>query len=255
MCNGGGHNYSNDSYQPVGLRNYAKIFLGWSGGSDALETDRKNALGNHLGSYDLSGSYKFKNWTLSNYWQFLWEDSSGLTPFNWRDGLMGISVKSNIQESPINTINIEIIRTNDQGALKLDEDGNQFVEPDDFFNNSVYGSGWSYNNRVIGNPIFLINKDPASERNIIDNMINGFSLGVAGQINNLKYQTSYRWFKNQGTYTDRLSEPYTLSSISSKIELKYSKSSFGFILMYEWGKERPEGNTGLQLSYSRQFSF
>ena len=124
----GGQNLEDETVQPTGFKNYMRIFTGSSGGEDALSTDQRNALGNHLGTSDLKATVNFGNWTLSNYWQFLWEDKSGLTPFNWRDGLFGLSLKNKNSNSLIELVNLEIVRTNDQDAKKTGRHGIIFFE-------------------------------------------------------------------------------------------------------------------------------
>ena len=129
-----GRNLNTEVVQPTGLKNFARIFFGMNGGSDALQTDQINTLGNHLGSFDLKGSYKFRAFTLATYWQFLWEDGSGMTISKWRDGMGGLSLSLK-ENAIVDQFVFELVRTNDQNAYKTDSDGNPFIEPDDFFNN------------------------------------------------------------------------------------------------------------------------
>lgn len=251
----GGSNSQNESSQPTGIKNYARIFLGSSGGGDALLTDQQNALGNHLGSYDLRGSFEFKNFILTNYWQFLWEDKSGLTPFNWRDGLMGVSVgfKSN---QWLDKIVIEIIRTNNQNAQKIADDGTPIFEPDNFFNNGVYKSGWSYQNQVIGSPIFLILNQESISRSRIKNSINAINVGISGSIRNLDYQINYVDFKNKGTKEEIISPSLRLKAINVALTHQLSgQTSLGARLSYQEGNFGSQRNFGIQFQYLRSLAF
>lgn len=247
----GGRNLSSETVQPTGLLNFAKIFLASSGGSDALQTDQLNALGNHLGSFDLSAGFKFRSFEVRNYWQFLWEDRSGLTPFNWRDGLVGLSIKLENKQSFISGVNVEVIRTNGQDAVKVDDEGNSFVEPDNFFNNSVYRSGWTYQNRVIGNPIFLLLSPESVGGNRIKNMINGLNVGLEGKYNNVSYRVNYRSFKNQGTYQERFDPPLHLNAIVMSLSIEALGGRFDLSNSVEWGNY-PSGNAGVMIGYSRK---
>ncbi|MBO3699725.1 capsule assembly Wzi family protein [Roseivirga sp. E12] len=245
----GGGNSANESTQPTGLKNYLKIFTGSSGGSDALPTDQQNALGNHLGSYDLRGSYQFENFKVSHYWQFLWEDKSGLTPFNWRDGLMGASIEFKNSKS-INKVVLEVVRTNNQNAQKVADDGTPIFEPDNFFNNGVYRTGWSYHNQVIGNPMFLILNEESSSSSRIKNSINAVNIGVSGEYRELAYQINYVDFKNKGTKSEIISPSLRLKAINVTLEYMISKkSSLGTRMSYQEANFQSQKNFGLQINY------
>lgn len=251
----GGSNSLNESAQPAGLKNYARIFLGSSGGGDALLTDQQNALGNHLGTYDIRGSYDFKNFTLTNYWQLLWEDKSGLTPFNWRDGIMGTSIQFK-KGGILQKVVLEIVRTNDQNAQKTSEDGIPFLEPDNFFNNGVYRSGWSYHSRVIGNPLFLILNSESASGFSIKNSINAVNIGLSGQLGQLRYRINYTDFKNKGTKFENISPSLRLKSIDLYLQHSLDqRSSIGSRVNYQSANFETQRNFSLQIFYRRSFQF
>ncbi len=251
----GGSNSQNESSQPIGLKNYMRIAMGSSGGNDALLTDQRNALGNHLGTYDMRGSFEFKNFVLSNYWQFLWEDKSGLTPFNWRDGLMGASIdfkKGGIIKKAV----LEIIRTNDQNAQKVGDDGTPIFEPDSFFNNSVYRSGWSYHNEVIGNPVFLILNKESISGSRIKNSINAINIGISGQVGKLGYRINYIDFKNKGTKQEIISPSLKIKAINLDLAFRLSKTAnLNALISYQEANFGSQRNVGIQMSYTKNFKF
>lgn len=249
-----GENIEQGTTQPTGLQNYLRILFASSGGSGADQNDQLNALGNHLGSYDLSASFRFKKFTVRNYWQFLWEDKSGLTPFNWRDGLVGISVKSNESKGIVSGFNLEIIRTNGQDAVKYADDGTQIIEPDNFFNNTIYRSGWTFRQRVIGNPVFLILNPGARSNWLVKNMINGHNIGLEGRIGQFNYRLNYRYFKNRGIFRETFSPALESKSIGGDIQLPLKKSSLRLRGVLEWGNY-PGKNAGFIFSYIRHLSF
>lgn len=251
----GGSNSLNETSQPIGIRNYTRIFLGSSGGGDALPTDQQNALGNHLGSYDMRGSFEFKNLRISNYWQFLWEDKSGLTPFNWRDGMTGISIER-LKKGVINKLVLEIVRTNDQNAQKVTADGIPFLEPDNFLNNSVYKTGWSYHNRVIGSSLFLILNDESLSSSRIKNSINAINVGIRGDSGKFFYALSYVNFKNKGTKSETISPSLRIKFINISLEYRSdNKSSIGSRINYQTGNIETQKNFTLQFFYRRTFFF
>ncbi|MCE7995828.1 MAG: capsule assembly Wzi family protein [Roseivirga sp.] len=247
-----GHNDETGTGQPSGLSDFWRILTASSGNENADRIDQLNALGNHLGTYDLNASFRLKKFTLTNYWQFMWEDKSGLTPFNWRDGLVGFSIKKNSKQGLIYGFNLEIIRTNSQDAIKYDEEGNEFIEPDNFFNNSIYQSGWTFDKRVIGNPIFLILNPGARTNALVKNMVNGVNLGLEGRFKQISYRFNYRHLKTRGTFRETFNPAIKLSSISGDLELPLKKSNLRLRGVIEWGNY-PGKNAGLIFTYSRQF--
>lgn len=248
-----GENLEEGIQQPSGISDFARILIASSGGRNASKNDRLNALGNHLGSYDLSASIRFNRFTVRNYWQFLWEDRSGLTPFNWRDGLMGISVESNVKSGLLTGFNLEIIRTNSQDAIKYAKDGTRIVEPDNFFNNLIYRSGWTFQKRVIGNPVFLILNPGAQSNSLIKNMINGVNVGLKGSYHQLSYRLNYRYFKNNGLFLETFSPALKSNSIGVDLQLPLKASSLRLKGILEWGNY-PGKNAGLIFTYTKTLS-
>lgn len=244
----GGQNLNSEIVQPTGLRNYARVFLGGAGDSDALTTDQLNVLGNHLGTYDLSASFDFNGFIVKNYWQFLWEDRSGLVPLNWRDGLLGVELHVT-EKSIIKNVVFEIVRTNSQDADGSYLDGVKQVVPDDFLNNGVYRSGWTYQQTIIGSPLFLKYQLPSGEQSRIQNMINAWNFGLSGDHKKYSYELRIRNFQNQGRRLEKLSEPLRL--FSTDVILKYKlKENFqlGYMLNYQEGNFVNGKNIGLGIN-------
>lgn len=234
--------------QPGGFKNYARIFLGKSGGADALQTDQNNALGNHLGAYELKGSYAFKGLTISNYWQFLWEDSSGLTPFNWRDGMMGLGIELH-DVALVKKIVLEVVRTNDQDAEKQGKDGQPFLEPDNFFNNSVYRNGWTYNDRVMANPMFLLNPEANGTISRVSNMVNAWHFGLEGGYRHWNYRLRYIQFQNQGTKIRKYDEVQRLNALDIEISSQLNRSSSAYLRMNFQQGNIGQSSFGLMAGY------
>ncbi|MEC7752894.1 MAG: capsule assembly Wzi family protein [Bacteroidota bacterium] len=246
----GGKNITTEYSQPTGFKNYTRIFFGRNGGKDALQTDKQNALGNHLGTYEINGSYQFKTFTLRNYWQFMWEDTSGLTPWNWRDGLVGIEV--GFLNTPwLKHILLEIVRTNDQGAVKFDNDGNMFFEPDDFLNNGVYLSGWTYAGQVIGSPLFIRQQLSSGGYTGIFNMVNAWNFGVSGEIKKVEYHVKVTNFSNQGRRLELIDPPLKLWSVDIALLRKLNeKSELSVKINFQEGNIGGGKNLAVGLSYS-----
>lgn len=249
----GGTNRQNEISQPAGLTNFARIFFGMPGDQEALQTDRLNALGNHLGTYEFNMTVNLNKFYLSNYAHFIWEDGSGQTISNWRDGLLGISLKAQDANSLVSGVNFEIIRTDDQDAIKYDENGNPFIEPNNYLNNGVYQSGWTYRNRVIGNPIFLIPIPESAGIHRVKNMVNAINIGVEGKVKSVRYTVSFRKYQNSGNYTARFDPDLKLQTILASVTMKLLGGEVTARSSVEWGNY-PGNNAGVILSYARSLS-
>ena len=247
----GGRRSDNGEKEPSSFSDYLRIITGSQGGDNASQSDQANALGNHLGSWDSGFISELNNLQLHLYWQFLWEDGSGLTPFNWRDGIMGLSLKRKDKKGWFQGINLEIVRTNDQDAQKIGEDGIPFLEPDNFFNNSQYRSGWTYRNQVVGNPIFLLRDKNDLSLNRVSNLINATNLGVEGTLGKWNYTFNYIYFKNQGTHFQRFDESLKLHTIMIKGAYQMSSNNKLIIQLSLDSGNQINSSIGLGLEYQR----
>ena len=250
----GGRNLDSETAQPNGFKNYARIFFSLEGGDDALDTDKHNALGNHLGNYDLRAEYNFGLFTVANYWQFLWEDSSGLTPLNWRDGLVGIRVRLN-KSNWVDRLVVEHVNTTHQDAHKTRKDGTSYIEPDHFMNNSVYRSGWSYNNDLIGSPMFLILNEESRSGSRVKNMIDGLHVGLGGSAGMFDYQMRYTKFTNAGVFRTRIEPKLSVNAVDLRVLCKFSKSTqLSARFNYQDANFDSGKNFGVQLGFIKNFN-
>jgi hypothetical protein len=175
--------------QPSGFKDYLKIVTGSSGGSDALETDQINALGNHLGSYLLQLNHKGNKIDWSFYWSHPFEDRSGREMMNYPDGLYGLHFDLKKPTQLVTHLNIEFYNTQHMSGTSgyyYDENGNLQIGSgaDNYFNNGVYTSGWTYFGRTIGTPLFT----PEAP---INGITNGIKLGYNRLI---AYNISFKGF-------------------------------------------------------------
>lgn len=212
--------------QPDGLKNYFKMFFGKSGGDDASVNDQLNLLGNHLGRQHYKINYLHKNFTLSVYLDRPFEDKSGLQMRAFPDGLWGIYYgnKKNprawftdliyecsytkYQCGPYHDLpdpdNTSGRDPNDPWYGHLMLGGN-----DDYFNNSIYESGWTYHGYTIGSP-FLTPYQPDAEgitRGIRNNRVVAHYIGMKGYfLHKIPYALRASYSMNYGRYNHPLSE-------------------------------------------------
>ena len=139
------------------------------------------------------------------YYEHPFEDESGARWFlNEFDGKYGFNVT--IFKSPfISEIVYEFIYTMDQSGPQGASDSTYGW--DNYFNHYIYQSGWTYNNRMIGNPLFTVGKNPDRYNDgiyIINNRIKAHHFGLAGKIwHNANYRILFTYSKNYGIYPDQ----------------------------------------------------
>lgn len=173
---------------------YWRIFTGK--GINGLENDdivdqERNALGNHIGSYEAYLTAFINNYKFELFWNHLFEDGSGKVFRNTPDGRYGLYVEDSQQIKWINSAMYEFYYTRNQSRRSPSSDG-----LDNYFNNNLYRSGWTYKNRILGTPFFGLDSDRFRVNN---NQFIVHHLGIGGMAF-LKYPykllTSYR--KNYG---------------------------------------------------------
>ena len=202
--------------QPTSFHAFKTIFLGGSGGSDALVTDQINALGNHILSQSMKFELKVSEFEMNLYWQNISED--GPIKIMWNsmnryDGLVGFSIRN--KKFPIvKGILYEFLNTQNQSGPFHDQDGIVYGGADNYFSNGVYTSGWSYFSRTIGTP-FIFNK--YNEKYIqVNNRVQVHHFGIEGEVAGYQYKAMSSFSKNYGTY----SEPISIDNTSVLLEVK-----------------------------------
>jgi len=181
--------------QPSGFKDYLKIITGSSGGRSASEGDQINALGNTVGAYLLQLNYKGLKTNWSFYYSHPFEDRSGREMQNWRDGLYGVFVDLKKPKSFINQFLLEFTYTKHMSGANAPDDANGGRGLDNYFNNFVYNSGWTYYGNTIGSPYFTstsLNEEGVSNGIILgDNRFIAFNFGWKGNLHNLKYKAIF----------------------------------------------------------------
>jgi len=96
-----------------------------------------------------------------------------------------------------------------------------YVGQDNYYNNATYKTGWVYQERIIGTPLFITRNDALkfhqdldttqiSEWNITSNRVNGWHLGFKGSVNNhLGYRMLTTYVQHYGNYNNtNVFEPF-----------------------------------------------
>lgn len=128
-----------------------------------------NAIGSSLGSWDLRARYLFRDGNeLAAYFQWFWEDGSGIARRNGWDGLWGLQFRLS-KSALVDNIVVEYLDfTNQAGPAHhwpTDWPGSnlpvQVGGADDYYNNDRYGP-YSYYGMAVGTPFVkapIYNKD------------------------------------------------------------------------------------------------
>ncbi|RKS50475.1 capsule assembly protein Wzi [Gillisia mitskevichiae] len=189
---GGESPESHIGIQPKSFSDYLKIITGQGGQEDAFIGEQTNALGNHLGSYELRISKVINNIYYEIMYSHPFEDGSGMLYYNRPDGRYGIFVdltEYSLREKPwIQKFMYEFYYTKDQSH----ERSPLIHKWDNYFNNGLYQSGWTYKDNVLGLPFFTINQYGNDKKpSIGNNRIIVHHFGLKG---NLMQKIPYKLF-------------------------------------------------------------
>jgi hypothetical protein len=251
--------------QPASIKDYVKIIFGAAGGDNALETDQFNALGNHVGAYLLQFNYNNENIGLNFYYSHPFEDTSGREMANWQDGLYGLFVDFKKEKLLVSSVLLEFTYTRDMSASGYLSGGtvpNSISAGDNYFNNGIYKSGWTYHGNTIGSPYFT--PKPVDGNGITsgvilgDNRFAAFNIGANGYVKEISYKamlshtTYYGWFNQEyEVYPVQISGILDIVIPQEKFNLPFDvAASFAF----DVGTYRPQ-NFGAFLSISKTGSF
>jgi len=170
--------------QPDSFTDFIDIFFARGGGEEAGPGDQRNALGNHLGSYFLEYELESKIASFSFYHDHPFEDGSGSSFKNFPDGIWGVLL--NLKNSKyFNPFIYEYVdTTNQSGASGVSG-------RDNYFNNKLYKSGWTYDGRTIGNPFISV---PNNSR------VKVHHFGFISNFKKIQFLIKTSFVQNLGTY-------------------------------------------------------
>ena len=208
-------------YGPLneGIDDYLRVLLAANGAR--IPNEVLNVYGNHLGAQNLRISYHHDKFSLAASWQTIFEDGSGKRMQNIRDGLWGLHFRNKNQRSLISNANLEYLHTRHQSGQFHDVNGLILGGRDNYFNNSVYGDGWTYHDYIIGTPFI---SSPAltgiQSRGTINNRVLAWHLGINGYLApELSYRAMISRSSNYGQYGRAFSP--AIAQTSWMLELRY----------------------------------
>ncbi|MBE9489976.1 MAG: hypothetical protein IMY67_06755 [Bacteroidetes bacterium] len=185
------------------------------------EGENINALGNHIGSYLLDYEFKTSIGDFSVYHEHPFEDGSGSRLANFPDGVWGVYFSPKKTKFMSNLL-YEYIDTTDQS-------GSSGVSGrDNYFNNNLYRSGWTYEGNIIGVPLIFADSsiqitDATSP--IVSNRVRAHHFGVMGSFKNIDWTLKTTYSKSLGTYNT----PFipTLETWFNYVSFSYNTDKYG----------------------------
>lgn len=204
----------------VNFKSFLNSWLPMPGGEEFYE-------GNHLGSWDFVARYRFASGQqLRAYFQWPWEDGSGIGRRNGWDGLWGIEW-TRPDRSWITGAVIELLEFTNQSGPQHFAPGDlpggtitsESTGADDYYNNAMYNS-YAYYGLSIGTPAImapLYNRDgyPA----YIGNRLRGFHAAATGFITDgLSWRLRAGYRKAWGNGMLALPKPVHLTSVSLDVD-------------------------------------
>jgi hypothetical protein len=213
---------------PSGLKNYIRYVTGAAGGDDFLGTDRLNAAGSQLGSYLFSLEKDFTKCHIELRATHPFEDGSGMGFENVRDNLYTFYWRKNAPGTLLDEWVVEYLYTKNQsGAPSIEREDGVRVDHirggDNYFNNGVYSSGFSYKSQSMGTPLFgpLQFNEQGKVIGFSNNRVSAFHLGAKGTLSTtLSWKTMLTYTRNFGTYGTAFSpmrqQFYSLAQLSWK---------------------------------------
>src|SRR5690606_18438486 len=176
------------------FNDYLKILTGKGiGGSaeDGVSEQEINGLGNHLGSYEINLKTSVRNYDIEFIYNHIFEAGSGSRFVNRPDGRYGIFISDIENKKWVDGLMYEFYYTKNQSKNSLSTDGT-----DNYFNNNLYRSGWTYESRILGVPLITLND---SRFRVGNSLFVAHHVGVSGTaFENMPYKLLATYRNNYG---------------------------------------------------------
>ena len=206
-----------------------------SDGTIGPQGEKINAYGNSVSSYNAAIEYRFASFLVKMYYQNFCEDSNGrVVTFGWNyfhvggdwknrpDGIFGFLLKNSNEECMFQSFLFEYIHTSNQSGDPT-KSGN-----DNYYNNYVYQTGWTYRQMTIGTPL-ITSPVYTNTISIVNNSVIAFHSGVKLRLNNDLLTCLATYSINKGLTIDQPRDIYTFPAakkqFSSYIEYLHELQS------------------------------
>ena len=217
--------------QPTGFSDFIDVFYARRGGDAAADTDQANALGNHLGIYELEVNHRTANGNFRFYHHHPFEDGSGTRLKNVPDGIWGFYFDPNTIDytSFFKGMVLEYFQTTDQSG-EFGDSGR-----DNYFRSGVYRSGWTYDGNILGLPFISMD---ATGLEIGNNRVRGVHLGLSAGRNAWLVKTKLTAWENFGSFRmdNRIDPPQQI--LNTFVSFQYDFGTYGILELQtaaDWG--------------------
>lgn len=249
--------------QPSSFDDFLKVFFGRGIPNEFGGTaGEANALGNHLGMTDVDIQKSFGDHKLNFNFQTPFDDSGSLHMISFKNYLAAFQWILPNKEGFFQEVMVEYTKSKRQSGPGLPDpvpqfpdvaanQGREFGGRDDFHNNYLYRSGFSYDGRSLGNALFLTYDwtrnflDYYPDYNVMfsNNRINAFTIGVKGALSSIiDYKLQVVYSQNYGTYAGLYDGRYNWGGVAI---------SPGFDYVFSGGKD--QYYSLLDLKFKRPF--
>lgn len=232
-----------------------------------MEGGESYYTGNHVGSWDFKGVYKLRDESkISAYFQWLWEDGSGIGKMNGWDGLWGLQYdfgkKGFVSKAVVEYLDF----TNQSGPMHFDPEdltNNPLIGhaqgADNYYNNDFYGA-YAYYGMSIGTPFLM---SPIYNRNgsiaYLHNRARGFHAAIEGDpTDRLWYRmmVSHQVAGGAGRLPDYRKIRSTSTMLEGRLKLEGGMRGFeiGLRMAFDAGKLRGDNfGAQFQIAYKGDF--
>jgi len=206
---------------PQSFKAYLFYISGRKGDESFPQMEQNNVAGNQLGTYQVEIEKQFTHFNAAFYISHLFEDHSGKNLRNFPDKLLGLHIGLINKTSFITDLLYEYTNTRHQ-SIRNETD----KEPDSYFNHSIYASGYTYQRRVLGSPLFypVIVNNNVSE-GIRSNRFFAHHVGMKGNFpQHLAWKGMITYIQHLGLYRN----PYENleKQVSGLLEMQYVHPGF-----------------------------
>lgn len=211
----GGKNHPTDGDIPARFSDWWNVIFALGGDEFTPGAEQAYALGDHLGAWDFGFYLDLNDVNVKVYRQFPLETKDNLKFKSLQDALTGISFEfTENTRLPFNRILYEFLYTKFQDGPRRPNivNGRNCAEnPDpaicrddyrgneDYYNHGLYRTGWAYNFRTIGNPLFILNEDNLG---IVNNRIVGHHFGFISTMGSVQLTGKATYSRNYGKRCD-----------------------------------------------------
>lgn len=231
----GGKNNPRFGDLPSGSKDYWRVFFATGGDDTAPPGEEDFMLGDHLGAWDFGFFLETGNMDIKAYRQFPLETKDNLKFKSLQDALMGISFTfKEDSEFPLTEVVYEHLYTKWQdGPVRANTGPNQrdeFRGNENYYNHTIYLTGWVYEGRTIGNALFTPRID---NQGVYNNRVVAHHIGLSSTYNKMKITTRATFSRNSGTWIHPFESPKIQWSFSTRIESPFSYRNQQFTLLSE----------------------